>query len=290
MGLAVLLVATGLMAQEPDLSAEAAVAAPPAELTEPAFLYEITQHLYRWYVDEADVEKEADADANEGAREGAKPFIFWVRRLDVKLDEGDRSVIGELLLPQFGICVKVKKADYAIEDLGIEVKSKGFRIINVARAAMPAEPPPGAAVVNLDYEQMRQYLFSMRTHARFPDEALSERLRVAVRKYYNLDPEKNEPGEYLIYLAPMSPVANELWVFLENRKILIRFASDIDLEEPAMWTHQILGIRTYDIQRQTVVSLDEVAGSNEFLTRDQVGRALFNCVVLGRRVAGVNPE
>jgi hypothetical protein len=42
-----------------------------------------------------------------------------------------------------------------------------------------------------------------------------------------------------------------------------------------------LGIRTYDVLTQTVVSLDEAAGSNEFLTRDQVGRALYNCIVLG---------
>ena len=41
---------------------------------------------------------------------------------------------------------------------------------------------------------------------------------------------------------------------------------------------------------QTVVSLDEAAGSNAFLTRDQIGRALFNCVVLGRRIEVVNPE
>jgi hypothetical protein len=33
-----------------------------------------------------------------------------------------------------------------------------------------------------------------------------------------------------------------------------------------------------------VVSLDEVAGSNAYMTRDHVGRILFNCIVLGRRV------
>ena len=53
---------------------------------------------------------------------------------------------------------------------------------------------------------------------------------------------------------------------------------------------QTLGIRTCDVRTQTVVSLDEAAGSNEFLTRDQVGRALFNCVVLGRRIEGENQE
>ena len=53
--------------------------------------------------------------------------------------------------------------------------------------------------------------------------------------------------------------------------------------------HQTLGIRTYDVLTQTVVSLDEAAGSNAYMTRDQIGRALFNCIVLGQRLAAVNP-
>ena len=117
-----------------------------------------------------------------------------------------------------------------------------------------------------------------------------ERLRVAVRAHAGLDPEKRDPGEHVVHVAPLSPVANELWVFWENRKMLIRFASDLDLENPAMWEHQTLGIRTYDILNQTVVALGEAAGSNAYLTRDQVGRALYNCIVLGRRLAAANPE
>jgi hypothetical protein len=66
--------------------------------------------------------------------------------------------------------------------------------------------------------------------------------------------------------------------------MLIRFASDIDLANPTVWEHEELAVRTYDIDRQVVVSLDEAAGSNAFLTRGQVGRVLYNCMVLGRRI------
>ena len=66
--------------------------------------------------------------------------------------------------------------------------------------------------------------------------------------------------------------------------MLIRFASDIDLASPAVWEHEELAARLYDIDENVVVSLDEVAGSNAYLTRAQVGRALYNCIVLGRRV------
>ena len=112
-----------------------------------------------------------------------------------------------------------------------------------------------------------------------------ERLRRALREHLGLDPERREAGEQVVHVAPLSPVANELWVYWENKKLLIRFASDVDLENPETWEHQTLGIRTCDVRTQTVVSLDEAAGSNAYLTRDQIGRALFNCLVLGKRLS-----
>jgi hypothetical protein len=49
-------------------------------------------------------------------------------------------------------------------------------------------------------------------------------------------------------------------------------------------------VKTWDVLNQVVVSLDEAAGSNAFMTRDQIGRALYNCVVLGRRLEINNAE
>ena len=84
-------------------------------------------------------------------------------------------------------------------------------------------------------------------------------------------------------MAPLSPVANQLWVFWENGRALLRFASDIDLSNDAVWENCNLAVKMWELDEQVVVSLDEVAGSNAYMTRDQVGRALYNCVVLGRR-------
>lgn len=258
----------------------AAVASPPDELLERPYLYEVTRHLFRWYMDESDVEKIA----------GVKEFPFWVRRLDVKLDEGDRSQIAEIILPAVGISARVKKADYAVEELGIEVKSQAFRIVNVARIAVPPERPADCAEVLAGYEEIKDYLFRTRSQAEFPDAAMFERLRVTLRKHLGFGPETRAAGEHVVHVAPLSPVANELWVFIESRKMLVHFASDVDLENPATWEHQTLGVRTCDVLNQTVVSHDEAPGSNAFLPRDQVGRALFNCVILGRRIEVTNPE
>jgi len=38
------------------------------------------------------------------------------------------------------------------------------------------------------------------------------------------------------------------------------------------------------LDQQVVVSHEEAPGSNRFLTRYQVSRALFNCVILGQRI------
>ena len=255
------------------------VVAPPAELLEQPYLFEVVRHLFRWYMDESDVEKIA----------GIKEFPFWVRRLDVKMDSGDNSQLAEIILPRVGICAQVKKADYAIEELGVEVKSPSFRIVNVARLEAPAELPQDCKAVAADYEEMKSYLFRTRSQAEFPDEILFERLRVALREHFGLDPTQREAGEHVVHVAPLSPVANELWVFVENKKLLVQFSSDLDLENPGLWEHQSMVVRTYDILNQTVVSLNEVPGSNAFLTRDQVGRALYNCVILGRRLVVVNP-
>lgn len=271
----------GAWAQEagpPVSGADAAVGS--ADLTDRDFLYEVMRHLYRWHLDERDIEQAAGGDS----------FAFWVRRLDRERDEGDRSEWAEIGLPQLGVAATVKQTDYAIDELGIEVKDDRFRIVNVARRGFPAEPPPGTVGVKAPVDGMREYLFQTRRQAEYPDAAMFVRLRRALREHLELDPDEREAGEHEVHVAPLSPVANELWLFVENKNWLVRYSSDLDLKNPALWDHAALAVQTYDIPNGTVVSRHEVPGSNEFLTRDQVGRALYNCMVLGRRITVKNPE
>jgi len=253
---------------------------PPAELIDAKFLYEILRHAYRWYLDENDVDRLS----------GTREFPFWVRMLDVRLDEGDRSQMAEIVMPLVGTLVTVKKPDYRIDELDLAVTSPVFRITNVSKIGIPAEPLAAHRVVHVDYGEMRAYLFQTRAEGAFPDAALRERLRVAVRAEMGLHPEGRTPGRHIAHLAPLSPVANEVWVYLEDARVLARFASDIDLANPAVWAHETLLVRTWDVRNQVVASLDEVAGSNAFMTRDQIGRALYNCIVLGQRLEVAHPE
>ena len=255
----------------------AGASAVPPEILEQSYLFEIVRYIYRWQLDESEVERIV----------GQKQFVLWVRRLDPKLDPGDRSRLAEILLPQLGITVKVKQADYTIDELGVTVKSPDFRITRISRGQLPDRPPRACTTVKVDMQTMRDYLFRTRSQHDYPGPALIERLRNALRK------EAAKQGilatnaltqEQVVHVAPLSPVANDIWVFWEAGRKLFYFASDIDLANPAVWEHQSLMVHIFDLDQQVVVSHEEAPGSNRFLTRYQVSRTLFNCIIFGQRI------
>jgi hypothetical protein len=249
----------------------------PPELLEPAYLHEIVRYLYRWQLDEREVEKIL----------GRKDFVFWVRPLPVALDPGDHSQYAEILLPQLDMSVEVKKVDYTIAEVGTVVKSANFRITRIIRGDLPKRPPGGCQVVTVKMQEMRDYLYRTRNQRDYPDAALVEHLREAVRKEASKEGilDTNLPaGEEMIDAAPLSPVANEIWVYWQAGNKLIYVASDIDLANPAVWKYQTLSVRIFDLERQVVVSHDEAPGSDAFLTRYQISRVLYDCMALGQRI------
>ncbi len=275
--LALLLALAGLLPACRSAAPVSASPAVPPELLQLPYLHEIVRYLYRWQLDEPEVEKIL----------GRPDFIFWVRPLPVALDPGDHSQYAEILFPQLDISVEVKKVDYTIAEDGTVVKSPNFKITRIIRGDLPEHPPAGCAVVTVKMQEMRDYLYRTRNQRDYPDAALVEHLREAVRaeaaKEGILD--TNLPaGEQLIDSAPLSPVANELWVYWEAGDKLLYIASDIDLANPEVWKYQTLNVRIFDLERQVVISHDEAPGSDAFLTRYQTSRALYNCMVLGQRI------
>jgi len=207
----------------------------------------------------------------------------------MKLDEGDKSQYVEIIIPALKLSVKMKKADYRIDELDVTVKSKYFKINNIARYGKEFEIPEGCVSVTMNVKEMKDYLFKTRHDVEFPSPELNARIKKAFRKEFTdvlmkmADPKKLK-GERITFISPLSPVANEFWVFMEHGKLLLHCSSDIDLDNPALWEHTSLTFKLYDAFNQTVVSLDEAAGDNSFMTRAQIGRALYNCVVLGQRI------
>ncbi len=245
--------------------------------TDKPFLFEVVRHMYRWYLDE----KHAAAVVNKDE------IVFWVSEPKPVLDKDDKSRFGKIVIPQLNIEVAVKKADYHIPELDVTVKSDGYKITRTGTVQSKPSAPEWKKVT-ASYEEMTTYLFANRKLASFPDEQLVLRMRLAAHNAVVADLEAKgltlPKTEQTLHLSPISPVANEAWIFWEEGKYLVHFSSDMDLTNEGLWKHNELAVKVYDIAEKTVVTLDEVAGSNAYMTRDEVGRALFNCLIQGRRL------
>ena len=140
-------------------------------------------------------------------------------------------------------------------------------------------------------KEMLDYLFQTRDERDFADPTLIERMRGALREEAAEQGISTKiSGDQVAYISPLSPVANEMWMFWEGGRKLLHFSSDIDLANPAVWAQEKLMVQIFDLDDQVIVSEQEAPGSDRFLTRYEVGRAMFNCVVLGQRIVVPPPR
>jgi len=255
------------------LSSLPARADEPPELS-PEYLSLVMRHLYRWHLDETALLVVDDADE----------LAFLVRRLTPGLDQDDNSSYLELLVPQLSYVLTLKKASYQVPEMGIEIENADYRIIKAEKVDdIPADLEAYRRLA-LSKEYVLDYLFKMQSQRDYPDEAMIERMREALRNQYASQTNIAVTGPQTVYVAPLSKVSNNLWVFWENARQIIRFSSDTDLASKAFWDYEKLGVRMYDLEKDVVISMAEAAGSNAYVTRDWAARVLFNCVVFGKRM------
>ena len=245
----------------------------PPELSR-EYLSLLMRHLYRWHLDETMLASVDDSNHVE----------FLVRRQDTALDEGDRSSYLELYIPQIRYSVLLKKADYKVPEVDGSIRNADYRII---RAELTPDRPADLDRyhrIEVPKQEMLDYLFSVRNQRTYPDQALRERMADALRREYMLAPGETITGPQVFYLAPISDVSNNLWVFWESKKKIIRFSSDADIATKEFWAIEKLGAEVYDLDKNVVVSIAEVPGSNAYVTRDWAARVLYNCIVFGQRI------
>jgi len=252
---------------------------PPVASTQPttleiAYMSEIIQHLYRWHMDETML----------GNTENFATLDVWGRTLHPKLDADDHSEFYEVLIPDLLYRVQLKKADYAIPELGVRVTNHSFKVVAAERLEGRPAIPADAEKVTFERQQILDYLFRNRNEQVFPADALLDRMEEAVKAELPAAATNALHGAQVLYLAPISPVSNDLWLFWETQRMLIKFSSDADLKSETYWSNKKLGVRFYDLDKHVVVSLAEVAGSNAFVTRDWAARVLFNCMVHGKKL------
>ena len=245
-----------------------------AELGGDDGFFQICHYLYRWYLDENDFKRSDPAFDRQ----------LWIRRVQVVTDVSDKSRFMEVVFPSIGVTVTLKKTDYRISELKLDIKSGGYRIVRISREPHEASEAGDYVRLEFDLAALDARLFQERAQAVYPNDELLARMRQAVAKEVAaLALPVARQREYTVYFAPIHAVANEIWAYWEEGKLLFHFTSDIDLSNPAVWEHDELGVSIYDTVEQTVVSYEEKPGEERYITRDQVGRALYNCMVIGRK-------
>jgi hypothetical protein len=257
----------------------ARAAAPQVDLSDDA-IREVLRYLYRWHFDESLFWAEGTPEKLE----------IWLRPLERDRDAGDASRFAEMLVPAVQLNVHLKQADYELAELGVQVRNAGYRITAVEPYRQPPAPRGRYEVRTFVFQEVVAQLFATRNEHRYPDERVRAHLGTALKQRVitELTAAGEEavvpPDPQVFWVAPLSPVSNDLWVIWENEHKLIKFTSDADYDSDAFWVVQPLGITVFDFTEDVVVSLAEVPGSDAYITRGWAGRALFNCTVLGQRL------
>ena len=245
-----------------------------AEVLTRDYVAEVIRYLYRWHADETMLSAVSQHTDTE----------LWARSLHPRLDADDNSRFCEVIFPRVHLRIVLKQADYLVEELGQRVRNESFKVHSVSQYSPPAAAKSAYTVFRFDRGELWDYLFRTRNDRVFPDEELRERLRGAVQKAMGERPADVGEGPAVVYLAPLSPVCNDLWVYWENGHRIIRFSSDADLTQKIYWDLAGVDVHVYDLRENVVVSLGEAPGSSKYVTRDWAARALFNCIALGQKV------
>ncbi|MDY0040484.1 MAG: hypothetical protein RBS57_09240 [Desulforhabdus sp.] len=257
------------------------IVTPPAEVRDPDYLHEICHFLYLWYWEENDI----------AILKGNDRLEIWLEVREMDLDPGDKSRFVAITFPQLKLEVMVKKSDYAIPELGVEVKSRGFKVcaVRALGAAEVVAQPAGKVVLAMAMTEVMDRLFAARNQRDFPTDSLQRKIAARLHKSVGAEEwlrrrEQAEGGRQMVYLAPLSAVANEAWIFWETGQVILQVSSDYDLDGgDVAWMEHHLRVHAFDLREQVVLSREETPGSNAYLSRNRAGRILYNCVILGRR-------
>lgn len=243
-------------------------------------LYEILRYVYLWHFDESLVM----------LKEPTNTIETWIRNRTEDLDPGDTSEFAEIWIPRAQIQISLKKSNYEVPEMGIVAHDDQFKVTSVQRVSNPSVQKGHYSIIQIPREEISSHLLMTHKQTLFPNEELSTRLRKAVTTYMDESELKSDKIHHTAYVAPISPVSNDLWVYVESEKLLLQFSSDMDLSNPSYWKSTSIQLSVLNLQEDVIVSHHEIPGSNAYVTKDWVGRVLYNCIVLGRKFVSSGGE
>ncbi len=242
-----------------------------AELVDHGWLKSVLVYSYYWYLDDhffVDMEK---GDAVE----------LWVRQVKPpSLDEGDHSRFAEIWLPASQILLSLKKADYAIPELALQVQSKQYHVVRGSYDLEATDIKPDKwCVVRLPRDEVEAVLRLARTQLHAPANERKEFVIAAIRR--EMEKLGGVVADQTIYIAARTDVSTSIWAYWLERRTLYQFSGDIDAVDPSLMKSLPLMVRSYSLASNVVASAEEAHGRNSMITREFASRALFLCMARG---------
>lgn len=247
--------------------------------------YELIRYLYRWHMDDAAL---AETLVNQDQ------LNLYYRYLEHELDEGDSSQHLEIILPLTEMVVLLKRSDYSIPKLGLELKDPYFKVSSVQHYPDLQWDVSKYQKISYDFDDAVAYLFRTRNQQSFPDAATVDRLRDEALRVLKEDGHLAElqavaGGLQISYVAPISIVSNDLWFYWVNGRKFICFSADLHHSHERFWEFATLDVQIIDANDQVLVS-NVVNDSQGYFTKDYVGRILFNCLIHGKQIRYLDGE
>jgi hypothetical protein len=241
--------------------------------------YELIRYLYRWHMDDAVLAE---------TLEKTDTIDLHYRYLEPTRDAGDVSEYLEIVFPLTKMVVLLKRSEYTIEKLNLELKDPYFKVQSAQHYRNLEWDASQYELLRYDYDEAMAYLFRTRNDQHFPDEVTLSRLRAEARRVFEAEGHHadsmgvDEPLQ-IAYVAPVSVVSNDLWFYWVNGRKFICFSADLHHSHPRFWEFANLDVEIIDADEQIVVSQVEKSAHGYF-TKDYVGRILFNCIIHGKQV------
>jgi len=239
--------------------------------------------LYRWYFTESDIKKCIEE----------KNIDLYVDSVNKKLDHNDKSLFLEIYIPSVDTLINMKKADYFIPEQNIQVKNSDYRILSCARIPKEHMNLSSYNKITFKTEDLISFLRKTQHDTIFPENKILNKITKKIKKQISVIKEKDnyslkDETENIIYIAPISSVKNEIWIYWLDAKILIHCTADMDIEHEHVWTNEKMYFELYDAYNNTVLSLTESPASNALFNIQQISRIIYNCLVLGKQVRITN--
>ena len=228
-------------------------------------------YIYYWFLDSAHF-FEQDQD---------KDLEFMVKQTDYAKDSGSHSVRYEVIIPDLNLGIDLVRANYRIEELGLPVTNDSFKIVAVYPNLREPGTNEGFAVRILEENRVFSELLKQRNTKSPPPARMMQKLRKSLNTLAQLELGHVTDTSQTFYIGPLSQFSNDIWIFWETGKKLIRFSSATDFTTDGYWQLLPLFTKVYDLDTDVVTSLEEVSGSNAYITKSWAGRIMYNCIVDG---------